>query len=209
MTKAKQIKDMLERGCKYPEIMREVGCAGSTIAYHAKKIGMRKYTFERVLYDWDAIQKYYDEGYTFKDISCKFGVEASTIAAARDTGKLIIESDETKRREILAVRRTQKQKNGERVSNILWTIEDLSTNSRMSQTSLKRILKTSDLLPQYCAIEACSLHGIINPIWAGSPIVLHLDHINGISNDNRIENLRWLCPNCHSQTSTYCGRNKG
>lgn len=37
---------------------------------------------------------------------------------------------------------------------------------------------------------------------------LHIDHINGICNDNRLENLRFLCPNCHSQTDTYSGKNK-
>lgn len=44
--------------------------------------------------------------------------------------------------------------------------------------------------------------------WRGRAITLHLDHINGINNDHRLENLRLLCPNCHSQTDTYCGRNK-
>ena len=39
--------------------------------------------------------------------------------------------------------------------------------------------------------------------WNGKPIVLQLDHINGIHNDNRYENLRFLCPNCHSQTPTF------
>ena len=34
-----------------------------------------------------------------------------------------------------------------------------------------------------------------------------MDHINGINTDNRIENLRILCPNCHSQTATFGGRN--
>ena len=38
-------------------------------------------------------------------------------------------------------------------------------------------------------------------------LVLQVHHINGINNDNRLENLCWLCPNCHSQTDSYAGRN--
>ena len=51
--------------------------------------------------------------------------------------------------------------------------------------------------------QKCSECGITDE-WNDKPITLHLDHINGISNDNRLENLRFLCPNCHSQTHTYC-----
>lgn len=43
--------------------------------------------------------------------------------------------------------------------------------------------------------------------WNGRPLVLQLDHINGDNCDNRLENLRFLCPNCHSQTDTFAGRN--
>lgn len=43
--------------------------------------------------------------------------------------------------------------------------------------------------------------------WNKKPISLELDHINGDPLDNRIENLRILCPNCHSQTSTFRGKN--
>lgn len=53
--------------------------------------------------------------------------------------------------------------------------------------------------------EVCSECGI-GPEWNGKPLTLQLDHINGISNDNRLENLRFLCPNCHTQTETYSNK---
>lgn len=43
--------------------------------------------------------------------------------------------------------------------------------------------------------------------WNNKPLTLQLDHINGVNNDHRIENLRLLCPNCHSQTPTFSGGN--
>lgn len=43
--------------------------------------------------------------------------------------------------------------------------------------------------------------------WNGKPLTLHVDHIDGNSDNNVLTNLRLLCPNCHSQTSTWCGRN--
>ncbi|MFE6229230.1 HNH endonuclease signature motif containing protein [Streptomyces sp. NPDC057854] len=46
-------------------------------------------------------------------------------------------------------------------------------------------------------------------VWRDRPLRLEIDHINGDWRDNRIENLRFLCPNCHSATDTYRGRGKG
>ncbi|WP_307718227.1 HNH endonuclease signature motif containing protein [Rhodococcus pyridinivorans] len=44
-------------------------------------------------------------------------------------------------------------------------------------------------------------------MWRGEPITFHVDHIDGNSHDSRPENVRFLCPNCHSQTPTWAGRN--
>ena len=44
--------------------------------------------------------------------------------------------------------------------------------------------------------------------YNGKPLTLELDHINGIRYDHRLENLRFLCPNCHSQTGTYRSKNR-
>lgn len=44
--------------------------------------------------------------------------------------------------------------------------------------------------------------------WLGQKLSLHIDHIDGNRQNNIFSNLRYLCPNCHAQTSTYCGRNQ-
>jgi hypothetical protein len=66
-----------------------------------------------------------------------------------------------------------------------------------SRSSIKKRLLNDYNIPNECAI--CKL----STLWMDKPLTLQLDHINGISNDHSLENLRLLCPNCHSQTSTY------
>lgn len=78
----------------------------------------------------------------------------------------------------------------------------LCVGSKVSNQSLKAKLIKFGLKEDKCA--KCGL----GPIWQGAPLVLQLDHINGDSRDNRLPNLRILCPNCHSQTDTFAGKNQ-
>ena len=77
----------------------------------------------------------------------------------------------------------------------------LKENCKHQRTVLRRYIIKNNLIPYKCAICGCTE-------WQGKTLSLEIDHINGINNDNRLENLRFLCPNCHSQTSTYGSRNQ-
>lgn len=71
-----------------------------------------------------------------------------------------------------------------------------------ARKTAKRRLIEDGILKEVCSI--CSQP----PTWHGGKLVMVLDHINGVKNDYRISNLRLLCPNCNSQTSTFSGRNR-
>lgn len=70
-------------------------------------------------------------------------------------------------------------------------------NSTARQTTLRRWYIRGQYTEYKCAI--CGLP----PMWQGKELVLTLDHINGNSTDDRLENLRWICPNCDRQLPTY------
>jgi hypothetical protein len=82
------------------------------------------------------------------------------------------------------------------------TKEVLTKGSGYKSYHLGPRLVKEGLLENRCNI--CGLY----PEWEGKSLRLTLDHINGDREDNRLSNLRLLCPNCHSQTDTFCRKNK-
>ena len=66
---------------------------------------------------------------------------------------------------------------------------------------LKKRLIKENILENVCL--SCGIDD-----WQGKEISLHLDHIDGNNHNHALSNLRLLCPNCHSQTDTWCGKNK-
>lgn len=174
--KKQRICELLLKGLSYKEIVQKLHCSKSTITFHAKRLGLGN--GNRAKYDWEAIQKYHNLGYSRRECMEKFGFSKQTWS--------------------LAVRT-------KRIKPQDWMIpldELLVIGRRTSRNHLKnRLIK--EKLFQYVCYE-CGIS-----MWRQKFLSLELDHKNGNKYDNRLENLCLLCPNCHSQTPTYGGRNKG
>jgi hypothetical protein len=83
-----------------------------------------------------------------------------------------------------------------------WDSADVyKKNSLFPRSQLRQKILKEGWLPYFC--RDCK----IDNTWNGKPLTLEIEHINGINDDNRKENLTWLCPNCHSQTNTYRNSN--
>jgi DNA-binding transcriptional ArsR family regulator len=78
---------------------------------------------------------------------------------------------------------------------------DALVAGRRGRTHLKQRLLAAGVMEATC--DACGISA-----WRSRPLSLALHHINGDGSDNRLENLQLLCPNCHSQTANFAGRNR-
>jgi hypothetical protein len=89
---------------------------------------------------------------------------------------------------------------GPRIRRAIPLYEVLVENSDYNRGKLKERLYDAGLRPRSC--ELCGQ----GEEWQGRQMSLILDHINGVATDNRLENLRIVCPNCAATLDTHCGR---
>jgi len=152
------------------------------------------YTFSK-----EEIKKVIESSYTIKEAINKLGlrdVGNNRKTFFRYVTKILLEKELEDLRE-----RSKQEGIKKRVSTR--TIPDdkvFCKNSSLARRHLIRRILSRNLFPYRC--KHCGNEGK----WNNKGLVLQLEHINGVANDNRLDNLCFLCPNCHSQTKTFAGR---
>ncbi len=172
------------------------------------------------IFPWAEIQRFYDAGNGFARCRERFGFSGSAWAKAIRRGEITVRA--RRRYDWAEIQRyydeghsyaecrarfgfapaawTKAVLRGELNARARrWTLERVLLQSR-SRTTVKRYLLEAGIL-----LNCCDECGISE--WRGHPLSIQLDHRNGNRYDHRLENLRMLCPNCHSQTETFGTKN--
>ena len=170
------------------EIARRNNKSVTSVQYWIKKYNIKLTKYSRFSWNEDLLKKAITTSSSKREILNKLGV--------RDTGS----SYSTLRRVAneLGLVLPKSYNSGNYHKGPKKTIEDMfSVNSTTSTGTIKKYL-----INHFGVIYKCVLCGLKE--WKKKAIVLEIDHIDGNRTNNSIDNLRLLCPNCHSQTSTYC-----
>lgn len=172
-----EVENLLSLGLTQAEISRELGLTKSTVAYHARSLGVRADPRFARRHDWEEVQRAIDEeGLSMRQCLARFGFARDTWYRAVKRGAIVPRP------------------------HILSLDEVLVAGRSTNRGHLKQRLIKAGLKENRC--ERCGLTE-----WRREPLNMQLHHVNGDGLDNRFENLELLCANCHSQTDTYGGRN--
>jgi len=141
----------------------------------------------------DEIKKILCESKSFREVLSKIGYSSN------GSGGYSLVRQQLKKRNILI---PKYHHYGSGKINYTYSMNEiLIKDSRYTNRAvLKKRLVSEGLLEYTCR---CGNTGS----WEGKSLSLQLEHKNGVNNDNRLENLEFLCPNCHSQSKTFAGRN--
>lgn len=167
---------LLAAGLTRAQAARTLGLSKGTVTYHARRLDQPVDDRCARRYDWEAIQRFYDEGHSVRECMAVFGFSSASWFEAVKRGAVEARPAEM-------------------------PIDDLLR----AGTYRGRYHLKARLIREGLKTERCECCGLVD--WQGEPITLALHHVNGIRDDNRLANLQLLCPNCHSQTDTFAGRN--
>ncbi|HEY7632083.1 MAG TPA: HNH endonuclease [Thermoleophilaceae bacterium] len=170
------MRALLEAGLSRTAVARELRISKPTVTYHARALGLPSDSRCNRRYDWDEVQRYYNEGHSISACQLHFGFARKTFADAVKRGAIV------------------SRRHGAPLETYL------VSDSPYHRGTLKRRLIREGFKQAQC--ELCGIDE-----WLGQPLSLALHHVNGDGHDNRLENLQLLCPNCHSQTENFAGRN--
>jgi hypothetical protein len=173
-----KVRVLLDQGLRPAEVARVLAISPPTVCYHRRRLGHRGDDRSGRRYDWMEIQAFYDAGHSVRECIERFGFSRQAWHEAVGRGTVV-------------PRPAHKG-----IEHYLVAGGELRTK----RSYLKRRLIAAGLKQDRC--EECGVEE-----WQGKPISLPLHHINGNGSDNRLENLQILCPNCHSQTPNFAGRN--
>jgi Zn finger protein HypA/HybF involved in hydrogenase expression len=190
------LEKLVSEGLSIRKISNLTNTTYTTVRYWLDKYGLKTNGFNKI-HTWD--EEPLREA--VKQSECKSDV-LRNLGISTKSGNFQTLDRYLKKYNIDESKLVYNYKRGNKWSKKRLNNEVFCDNSTVSKTTLKNRILKENLIEYKCVL--CGL----NDFWNGKKIQLQIDHINGKNNDNRIENLRYLCPNCHSQTDTYCMGNK-
>lgn len=191
-----KVQKLLSEGKSRVEIANILDCQKSTVNYYAnpknwEKFERKQKTQTKRLEFEEAVLSVVNQATSASNICDLIGIQHTNVNIQRVL-------DFLKEKDIIPEWK-KKQRNSK--PRGFWTKDNIFTeNSSFQRSKLKDKLIEFGLKENKC--EICG-----NIQWLEQPIPLQIHHINGINNDNRVENLQILCPNCHALTDNYCGKN--
>jgi DNA-binding CsgD family transcriptional regulator len=230
-----RIATLLGKGLSVAEVARRTGLAYATVSYHRERLRDGEQPRDDASPDEapaedflfpirtrDEIHRLLSAGNSRAEVARVLGVSKSTVTYHAGRFGLVIDARAARRYDWTVIQRYYDAGHPMEAcrarfgfSKAAWSdavkrgavvarprampLEALLSISR-NRSNLKRRLLKAGLLQAICG--RCGLTE-----WQGIPLALQLHHVNGVRSDNLLANLTLLCPNCHSQTDTWGGRN--
>ena len=191
-----KLVNLIEQGFSVKKISKTEGITVGKVRWCLKKYNLKSDGINKI-YTWDK-EKIKD---AIEKSECKSDV-LRFLGITLKSGNFQTLDRYIKKYDLESSNLVYKNDRGSKWVSELNDEEVFCVNSPLQTGKIKRRILKKKLIEYKC--EKCKNDGT----WMGEVLILQLDHRNGINDDHRLENLRFLCPNCHSQTETFCRSNK-